>query len=102
MKNRVDAAEDVLRRIAALPAPEGLEDRLQARLSASLQNAPRRSRRSLWLENLGNLFQYSAPLRAAAAVTLAVVVMGCGWLVARHTAAENSAHRQPAPLSAPA
>jgi len=86
---KVVAAEEVLRRIATLPAPEGLEERVQARLEKVLRSTPRRSAWRLWMEE--SLFLYSAPLRAASAVTIAALVLGGGWMVARHTTPVGSA-----------
>jgi len=95
---KVVAAEEVLRRIATLPAPEGLEERVQARLKEVLRSTPRRSAWRLWMEE--SLFLYSAPLRAAAAIAIAAVVLGGGWMVARHTTPAESANSiKPAPAT---
>lgn len=65
------AAEETLRLIASLPAPEGLEKRIEAGLRA----APRRVRILPWpalrLDN--------AWVRAAAAAAIVFVVLGGGW-----------------------
>ncbi len=66
------SAEETLRLIASLPAPEGLEDRIDA----ALRSAPRRGRVLAWLTHL----QPDRPwLRMAAAAAIAFVVVGGGW-----------------------
>ena len=62
------ATEETLRLIASLPAPEGLEKRIEAGLRAT----PRRARILPWpMEN--------AWVRAAAAAAIVFVVVGGGW-----------------------
>jgi hypothetical protein len=62
------AAEETLRLIASLPAPEGLEKRIEA----GLRVAPRKARILPWpAEN--------AWARAAAAAAIVFVVIGGGW-----------------------
>jgi hypothetical protein len=65
------AAEETLRLIASLPAPEGLEKRIEA----GLRVAPRKARILPWpalrLDN--------AWVRAAAAAAIVFVVIGGGW-----------------------
>jgi hypothetical protein len=63
-------AEATLRLIARLPAPQGLEDRVQA----SLRNAPRPARVLAWPVSLSTGW-----LRAAAAAAIVFVVAGGGW-----------------------
>ena len=68
----VDAAESTLRLIASLPAPDGLEDRIQAALKA----APRPARILQWPSAFrpgGNW------MRSAAAAAIVFVVAGGGW-----------------------
>ena len=79
-------AEELLRRIAALPAPSGLEERIQARLAVAPLPAPRRSFLSGWLGIWEFDWMQSGALRAAAAVAIAAVVLGGGWGVARQAA----------------
>jgi hypothetical protein len=62
------AAEETLRLIASLHAPEGLEKRIEA----GLRTAPRKARILSWpVEN--------AWVRAAAAAAIVFVVIGGGW-----------------------
>ena len=69
---RSGSAEETLRLIASLPAPEGLEDRIDA----ALRSAPRRSRVFAWPTH----FQPCRPLsRLVAAAAIALVVVGGGW-----------------------
>jgi hypothetical protein len=68
----VGEAEKTLRLIARLPAPQGLEDRVQA----GLRTAPRRARVLAWP---GILPQASGWLHAAAAAAIVFVVAGGGW-----------------------
>ncbi len=65
-------AEETLRLIARLPAPEGLEDRVQA----GLRTAPRRARILSWP---GTVPLTAGWLRAAAAAAIVFVVAGGGW-----------------------
>jgi hypothetical protein len=66
------SAEETLRLIASLPAPEGLENRLEA----ALRSAPRRGRVFAWPA----LFQPNRPWpRVAAAAAIALIVVGGGW-----------------------
>jgi hypothetical protein len=63
-------AEETLRLIASLPAPDGLEDRIHA----SLRSAPRTVRVLAWPSTLAENW-----LRAAAAAAIVFVVAGGGW-----------------------
>jgi hypothetical protein len=63
-------AEETLRLIAQLPAPDGLEDRIHA----SLRSAPRTARVLAWPSTLAANW-----LRAAAAAAIVFVVAGGGW-----------------------
>jgi hypothetical protein len=65
-------AEATLRLIAGLPAPQGLEERVRARLAA----APRRGRILSWPAALG---LDSGWMRSAAAAAIVCVVAGGGW-----------------------
>jgi hypothetical protein len=63
-------AEETLRLIASLPAPDGLEDRIHA----SLRSAPRTARVLAWPSPMAANW-----LRAAAAAAIVFVVAGGGW-----------------------
>lgn len=88
-------AEETLRLIAALPAPEGIEERVKA----GLKSAPRQAvvidwpLRSRWIQN--------AAMRAAAAAAIVMVVAGGGWEVYSHihVAAEPAAVAAPPPVT---
>jgi len=64
--------EATLRLIARLPAPEGLEDRVQAGLKA----APRKGRLLAWPVGLG---ANNGWMRSVAAAAIVFVVAGGGW-----------------------
>lgn len=71
-------AEETLRMLAKLPAPDGIS----ARVQASLRSAPRRSS----LSGVGAVFgmsgwMHSAALRTAAAAGIVCVVAGGGWKI---------------------
>ena len=66
------SVEATLRLIATLPAPEGLEDRLQA----ALLSAPQSARVLAWPVEL---MPQAGWLRAAAAAAIVFVVAGGGW-----------------------
>ncbi len=74
----VENAETALRRIASLPAPTGLEDRVHAALaSAKRRKLNSRSGQVLaWPAGGG---AGNAWLRSAAAAAIAFVVVGGGW-----------------------
>ena len=65
-------AEETLRLIASLPAPEGLVERVQT----ALDSAPRRGRVLAWP---GTLRPASGWMRGAAAAAIVFVVAGGGW-----------------------
>jgi hypothetical protein len=67
-----DGYEETLRLIATLPAPEGLEDRVQAGLGA----APRAGRVLAWPVAAA---AGGAWMRSAAAAAIVFVVAGGGW-----------------------
>lgn len=85
-------AEETLRLIANLPAPEGLENRVKAKL----QSAPRRGNVIGWPFAVANGW-----MRAAAAAAIVVVVAGGGWGVYSHiqVAPVPSAVVDPQPLN---
>jgi hypothetical protein len=66
----VNAAEVTLRLLARLPAPQGLENRIDARLRAALRRAPVKA----WPLSLAGEW-----MRAAAAAAIVCVVAGGGW-----------------------
>jgi hypothetical protein len=70
-------AEETLRLIAGLPAPEGLEDRVKAALHA----APRTGRVLQWPTEAGpgRRWMQSPWARSAAAAAIVAVVAGGGW-----------------------
>jgi hypothetical protein len=70
-------AEATLRLIARLPSPDGLEDRIHAKLIA----APQRGRVLAWP---GAFVPAVGWLRAAAAAAIVCVVAGGGWGVYSH------------------
>lgn len=82
------AAEETLRLVAKLPAPDGLVDRVQERL----RTAPRPARVFAWPLAAGT-FRYSAAMRGAAAAAIVVMVAGGGWSIYSHV--------QPLPVAAP-
>jgi hypothetical protein len=73
-------AEKTLRMVASLPAPEGLEDRVQE----GLKKAPR-GRLLEWPMALMPRGWMSAPaLRGAAAAAIVCIVAGGGWRIYSH------------------
>lgn len=86
--NSVRNAEETLRLLARVPAPEGLVERVQA----SLQRAPRGSFLTRWSGGFGlNGWMYSPALRGMAAAAIVVLVVGGGWRIYSHV--------QPAPTA---
>jgi hypothetical protein len=91
-------AEETLRLIASLPAPDGLENRVNAALSA----APRRGRVLAWPRTLGLTFRpESGWMRTAAAAAIVFVIAGGGWGVysrveSARAGSTNFAQNQPA------
>ena len=71
-----DSAEATLRLLASLPAPEGIPDRVLARVIAGLKTAPPTARILHWPAVLqpGGSF-----MRGAAAAAIVFVVAGGGW-----------------------
>jgi hypothetical protein len=65
-------AEETLRLVAKLPAPEGLEERVHA----ALRSAPRSARILEWPTRFA---AEAAWVRSAAAAAIAFVVVGGGW-----------------------
>jgi hypothetical protein len=73
-------AEEILRVIATMPAPEGLEDRVKARLRVS----PGRATVIAWPFSSAESWMRSAGMRAAAAAAIVMVIAGGGWGVYSH------------------
>jgi hypothetical protein len=89
------SGEDTLRLIAGLPAPEGLKDRVHARL----RTAPPTSSLLHWpFAPLMDYRIHSPAFRTAAAAAIVCVVAGGGWQIFSHvqTAPEPNAIVQPA------
>ncbi len=74
-------AEDTLRLIASLPAPEGLEERVEERMHAAFRRAPHAGRVLAWPPALR---PESGWMRAAAAAAIVFVVAGGGWGMYSH------------------
>ena len=71
-----NSAEETLRRIANLPAPEGLEERVHKALRAT----PRQGRVLAWPVGMrSRLSLRSSSIRTAAAAAIVFVVVGGGW-----------------------
>jgi hypothetical protein len=75
--DRVRNAEETLRMIARMPAPQGLVDRVQA----GLRSAPRRSAFLNWSGFGSNGWMYSPLLRGCAAAAIVLLVAGGGWSI---------------------
>lgn len=73
------AAEETLRLVAKLPAPDGLVDRVQEKL----RTAARPARVFAWPLGAG-AFRYGAALRGAAAAAIVLMVGGGGWSIYSH------------------
>jgi hypothetical protein len=73
--------EATLRMLASLPAPQGLEERVEASLRAVPQTAPARARILAWPTTLrlDNAWVRSSLARSAAAAAIVAVVIGGGW-----------------------
>jgi hypothetical protein len=99
------AAEETLRMLAHLPAPVGLEDRVQASLRIAVKTASPRARILAWPMALrpASGWMQSSLLRSAAAAAIAFVVVGGGWVVSSRvqTAQPAAAITTPPHLAAP-
>ncbi|MGA3373653.1 MAG: hypothetical protein ABSC48_18040 [Terracidiphilus sp.] len=73
--------EATLRMIASLPAPAGLEERVEAGLRAAPQTAPGRARILAWpvALRMDSAWVHSSLARSAAAAAIVAVVVGGGW-----------------------
>jgi hypothetical protein len=77
-KGTASSAEETLRVIAGLPAPDGLVDRVQTRL----RTAPRSGKVLTWPMVLGpGGWMYNSAFRGAAAAAIVCVVVGGGWRI---------------------
>jgi hypothetical protein len=73
--------DETLRLIANLPAPDGLAERVQARL----RKAPQTSRILSWPSAVsGRGWIHSSALRGAAAAAIVCIVAGGGWKISSH------------------
>jgi hypothetical protein len=89
----ISAAEETLRLLARLNAPDGLEKRVQKSLRVAAIPAARKARILSWPAGLrpsGGWMQ-AAPVRAAAAAAIAAVVVGGGWIVSSRLPASQPA-----------
>ena len=75
--------DETLRRLAKLPAPAGMEDRIQVGLQSVLHAAPRKTPVLAWPASTFSkqIWLQSAALRTAAAAAIVCVVLGGGWSV---------------------
>ena len=75
-------AEETLRLIASLPAPEGIEERVKA----GLRSGPRHAQMIQWpvMAGSGRGWMHSSAMRAAAAAAIVLVIAGGGWEVYSH------------------
>jgi hypothetical protein len=75
-------AEETLRLIASLPAPQGIEDRVKSGVRA----ADRQSGVMMWPESSLNKARWTrvSAMRVAAAAAIVLVVAGGGWEVYSH------------------
>jgi hypothetical protein len=77
-KETAESAEEMLRVIASLPAPDGLVERVQTKL----RTAPRSSRVLGWpLALVPGGWGYGNAMRGAAAAAIVCVVAGGGWRI---------------------
>jgi hypothetical protein len=72
-----ETVEATLRLIATLPAPEGLEDRVNASLRTAQRSAPRMGRILAW--PMAGFKPGRDWMRSAAAAAIVIVVAGGGW-----------------------
>jgi hypothetical protein len=73
----IHAGEETLRLVASLPAPDGIEERIKARL----ESAPQKSRVLLWPSSRESVSDWvrGKTIRAVAAAAIVFVVVGGGW-----------------------
>jgi hypothetical protein len=74
------AAEETLRLIASLPAPEGLEDRLKA----GLRSVPQRGNVISWPFSATEGWMHGAGMKTVAAAAIVLAIAGGGWGVYSH------------------
>ncbi len=87
LPDRVRNAEETLRLLATRPAPEGLVDRVQARLAV----APPPSFLSNWSPFGRNGWMFGPVLRGCAAAAIVVLVAGGGFAIYSHVQPSPSA-----------
>ncbi len=95
----VQSVDETLRMIARMPAPEGLEERVKARLQLAetpgrvLEWPTAHNRESVWAQNdrLRSEWMRSGWARGAAAAAIALVVAGGGWGIYARVAPPQSA-----------
>jgi len=83
-------AEETLRLIASLPAPDGLAGRVQARL----RSAPGTRSGLNWNFRPANGWMFSPALRGLAAAAIVCVVAGGGWQIYSHVQPAPTARNQ--------
>jgi hypothetical protein len=76
-----ETLRETLQLIARLPAPKGLEERIQAGVSANLRATPKTSRILSWPKGFRERgsWRQSAALRAVAAAAIVCIVLGGVW-----------------------
>lgn len=89
-------AENTLRLIAQLPAPEGLEDRVKSELLT--HKSARVLRWPVWMTADGMF--YANALRGAAAAAIVCIVAGGGWQIYSHVQGPPTAQAIPAAVPA--
>ena len=85
-QNAYAELDQTLRRLAHAPVPEGLEERVKARLVSS----PRQGKLLAWPVRAWTASVKSDWLRTAAAAAIVAVVAGGGWGVAWHIARQQA------------
>ena len=94
------SAEETLRLIASLPAPDGLVERVQTRL----RTAPQTGQVLSWPQGFASSgWRYGNALRGAAAAAIVCVVVGGGWRIYSRVQPGPSARviEMPAPAGSP-
>ncbi|HEY3704702.1 MAG TPA: hypothetical protein VGL22_06540 [Terracidiphilus sp.] len=93
LPDRVRNAEETLRLMVTAPAPQGLAERVQARLDA----APRRPFWMSWNGPGLNGWMFNPVLRGCAAAAIVMVVAGGGWSIYARVQPPSSANNMPVP-----
>lgn len=93
-KTSLTEAEETLRLVARMPSPEGLEERVKARM----ENAPRSGRLLAW-PGADRRWSQLPLVRGAAAAMIVCVVGGGAWGMYAHVQSQmNAAQAMPAPI----